>query len=209
MELQSWLWIALLLGLFALVWAIQEKRIRRRFGTWLFGDLKPSCSTPRREWEDRFQQLATRLDAIELALSLSGQTVRASASILRGQEAALLATPLNSSSLRPSTILRHGVRVAVTDFIWRELGTSDSRALTDHQLDRCLQGPFCRHCLRSLVFTDEKQERRVHARCQYCLLTWRNDYPTPSISLARFKRMIYETLDAEVRQTGTLTEHGE
>ncbi|RMH32721.1 MAG: hypothetical protein D6690_13245 [Nitrospirae bacterium] len=213
MELQRWLWIILLVGLFALVWAIRAERVRRRFRTWLIGDLNRSPSTSHREWQDRFQQLANRLDAIELTLSLSGRTMLASSDLQRGPEAALPPTspPLNplSLSLRPTTVLRRGVRVAVTDFIWLELGVNDPVRLTDQQLDRCLQGPFCRQCLRSLVFTDEKRGRQVRTRCQYCFLTWRYDHPAEPIPLARFKRMIYEMLDAEFRQTGALAERGE
>ena len=103
----------------------------------------------------------------------------------------------------PRSILRLGVRVTVTEAIWKGLGTVNPSDLTDEQIDRVFQGPFCRNCLRSLIAREIAEKgKSVRHQCRHCSLSWRMD-PTASTSpLWDFKRELFELLDAEYRATG-------
>jgi hypothetical protein len=105
----------------------------------------------------------------------------------------------------PRSVLRLGIRMTLTDLIWKELGIVQPGDLSDHQLDKVFQGPFCRNCLRSLVVSEPVDgERLVRHQCRHCLLSWRVDQTSTTIPLGRLKRELYELLDAEYRKTGAI-----
>ncbi|MDX1410756.1 MAG: hypothetical protein R3351_01240 [Nitrospirales bacterium] len=105
----------------------------------------------------------------------------------------------------PRSVLRLGLRMTLTDLIWKELGIVQPWDLSDQQLHQVFQGPFCRNCLRSLIVSKPVDgERVVRHQCRHCLLSWRVDPTTPTIPLGRLKRELYEMLDAEYRKTGAI-----
>lgn len=105
----------------------------------------------------------------------------------------------------PRSVLRLGIRMTLTDLIWKELGIVQPWDLSDHQLDKVFQGPFCRNCLRSLVAMKLVDgERSVRHQCRHCLLSWRVDPTTTAIPLPQFKRELYELLDVEYRKAGAI-----
>ena len=105
----------------------------------------------------------------------------------------------------PRSVLRLGFRMTITDLIWKELGISHPEDLSNHQLDKIFQGPFCRNCLRSLVAQGLIDgERSVRHQCRHCFHSWRVDSTTTTIPLHQLKRDLYELLDAEYRKSGTI-----
>jgi len=105
----------------------------------------------------------------------------------------------------PRSVLRLGIRMTLTDLVWKELGIVQPLDVSEHQLAKVFQGPFCRNCLRSLVVSEPVDgERLVRHQCRHCLLSWRVDPTTSTISLRQFKRELYELLDAEYRKTGAI-----
>ena len=110
-----------------------------------------------------------------------------------------------SQGIVPRTVLRFGVRVTLTDLIWKDLGIVQSWDLTDSQIDKVVRGPFCRNCLHSLVGSYFGQgERHVRPQCLHCSLTWREPSGSSMMTLPQFKREVYEWLDTEYRNTGRM-----
>lgn len=181
----------------------------QRIKIWLVRDLAESLTLKQRNQERILQELADRLDRLESVLCLSGRVSSySSVGTRRGEWKAPRSNVPDTRSRRCSpgteTILRRGVRVVLADYAWKELGMQDPSVVTDQYIDQCVRGPFCRHCLRSLVFINEKQEKQVRVQCQYCLLTWQADPLSSTIPLRQFKRSLYEALATEFRRTGAV-----
>ena len=105
----------------------------------------------------------------------------------------------------PQSVLRLGIRMTLPDLIWKELGIVHPEDLSDQQLHKVFQGPFCRNCLRSLVVSEPVDgERLVRHQCRHCLLSWRVDPTTSTIPLRQLKRDLYKLLDVEYRKTGAI-----
>lgn len=105
----------------------------------------------------------------------------------------------------PRSVQRFGIRMTLTDLIWKDLGIIQPLDLPDHHFDKVFQGPFCRNCLRSLVALKLVDgERVVRHQCRHCLLPWRVDPTTTTTPLRKIKRELYQLLDAEYRKSGTI-----
>jgi hypothetical protein len=112
----------------------------------------------------------------------------------------------SEQKIASGVIIRLGVRMTLADGIWGQLGIVSPGDLTDAHLDRLLQGPFCRNCLRSLVVVDTNfRERQVRFKCHNCSLTWNKNSETSTMSLAQLKRVVFEQLDAEYRKSGGIS----
>ena len=161
--------------------------------------------------EGLYQKLAERLTHAESELTHQGRLENLSID-LRRRLNRLEAPDLQGNSehqtspcIVPRTVLRFGVRVTLTDYIWKDLGIVPSWDLTDSQIDKVVRGPFCRNCLHSLVDSNVGQgERRVRPRCRHCSLSWREASGSSSRTLPQFKREVYELLDTEYRNTGRI-----
>jgi len=103
------------------------------------------------------------------------------------------------------SILRLGVRLTFTDRLWDILGIANPSQLTDEHIDKILQGPFCRNCLRSLIARSPQDgNRHLQTTCRHCSLIWRSPPDAPSLSLLKWKRHVYNRLDAEYREKGAI-----
>ena len=99
--------------------------------------------------------------------------------------------------------------MTLSDLIRKDLGIIRPEDLSDSQLDKVFQGPFCRNCLRSLVsFELTDGDKAVRQQCRHCLLAWRMDPTNPTVPLRHLKREVYELLDAEFRKTGSIGQKG-
>ena len=125
--------------------------------------------------------------------------------VLEQSSSTEISEPHATQQTIPRSVLRLGIRMTLTDLIWKELGIVQPWDLSDQQIHKVFQGPFCRNCLRSLVALNLVDgERSVRHQCRHCLLSWRVDPTTTTVPLCRLKRELYEMLDAEYRKTGAI-----
>ena len=161
--------------------------------------------------EGMYQTLADRLTHAESELTHQGRLENLSIDLrrrLNRLEAPGLqerSEPQAGEYIVPRTVLRFGVRVTLTDFIWKGLGIVQAWDLTDSHIDKMVRGPFCRNCLHSLVDANWGHlERRVRLQCRHCALSWRTATESTMVTLPQFKRELYELLDTEYRNTGRI-----
>ena len=186
-------------------------RVKETIRGWLGAVGADDFTKEREGFEKQFKELTSRLSHVEGGLThqnrlenLSNDLRRRLHLLEQSSSQEVLASHASQGGI-PRSLLRLGVRITLTDLLWKELGIVDPQDLTNHQLDKVFQGPFCRNCLRSLVAMNFNEgEKSVRYQCRHCSLTWRVDPISPTIPLRLFKRELYELLDAEYRKTGTI-----
>lgn len=184
---------------------------RERVCAWIGCPSRDEVALLGQRLDSRNQGLAERLAHVEHTIIHQGRHEPWAAHIHRRlsqlEAAGAGEKAEESSALRvPRVVLRLGIRMTVSDLIQRELGVEEPWDLSDYQIDRLLQGPFCRHCLRSLVARDQETgERFIRPQCRHCSLPWRVDRDPARLPLTRFKRELYEMLDTEYRTYGSIT----
>ena len=221
----AWIWgIAGTVGLVLLIWVWARVKhgtahesmsatIKRRIREWLNAVDKEEFVLGKRQGEARDKELAARLESVESGLAHQDRLDEWAADLRRhlrrleelpSQEVSDHHT--GQQRVVPRSVLRLGVRVTLTDLIWKGLGIVQPWDLPDHQIDKVLQGPFCRNCLRSLVASEnhENEERFIRHQCRHCSLSWRTDSDSSTVSLLQFKREVYELLDTEYRRNGKI-----
>jgi len=191
-------------------------RVKETIRGWLGAIGKDDFINEGERFERQFKELASRLSHVEGGLTHQDRLEDLSIDLRRRLHLLEQSSSQEISGLPPSqpgiprSLLRLGVRITLSDLIWKELGIVHPQNLTDHQLDTVFQGPFCRNCLRSLVTMDFNEgEKSVRYQCRHCSLSWRVDHTSLTIPLCQFKRELYELLDAEYRKTGTIGLRGE
>ena len=198
-----WLWVQRSgQGLEGNVWTALKKRIL----VWLGAVDQQELADLEQQFDAQRSELAARLDRLEVSLTHQGRLENWATEVngrlcqleLSQEPVRKKATPQHTHS---KSILCLGVRVTLTDQIWHELGLKSPQHLPDSQIEKLIQGPFCRNCLRSLVIQNIKDgEKSVRAQCRYCSLAWRED-SAPPLSLRQVKREVYDYLDAAYRNS--------
>lgn len=187
--------------------------VKRRIRKWLSAADQQEFELGERRGEARYKELVSRLESVESGLAHQDRLDEWAADLRRHlrrleEMPAKEVTELQTGRQRvvPRSVLRLGVRVTLTDLIWKGLGIVQPWDLPDHRIDKILLGPFCRNCLRSLVTSDVHKggERFIRHQCRHCLLPWRSDPESSMVSLPQFKRELYELLDTEYRRNGTI-----
>ena len=226
MDLSStWIWgFAGIVVLVLLIWMWARAKhgtahesmsvtVKRRIRKWLNAADQEEFNLGERRGEARYKELAARMESVESGLAHQDRLDEWAADLRRhlrrleelpSQEVTDHQT--RQQCVVPRSVLRLGVRVTLTDLIWKGLGIVQPWDLPDHRIDKVLQGPFCRNCLRSLVTSDDHIEgvRSVRHQCRHCSLSWRADPDSSTVSLLQFKRELYELLDTEYRRNGTI-----
>ena len=217
----TWVWVAILsVGLILLWWVWTKNHsaqggmmvtIQETIRGWLNAVGREEYAKEEIRLESMCQKLAERLTQAENELTHQGRLEDLSVDLrrrLNRLEAPGLqghAEDQTSQGSVPRTVLRFGVRVTLSDFIWKDLGIVPSWDLTDSQIDKVVRGPFCRNCLHSLVESNFLQgERRVRPQCLHCSLSWREPSESSMMTLPQFKRELYDLLDTEYRNTGRI-----
>ncbi len=186
-------------------------RMKGKIRVWL-GAVGQEDFVQEEERVDRFhRELTTRLTNVERGLTQHDRLedlavdLRRRLHRLEGLVSQEFFEPHADHLAIPRSVLRLGIRMTLTDLIWKELGIVQPGDLSDHQLDKVFQGPFCRNCLRSLVALEPVDgERSVRHQCRHCLLSWRVDPTTTTSPLRQLKRELYQLLDVEYRKTGAI-----
>ncbi|MGB0911677.1 MAG: hypothetical protein ACPGYT_15060 [Nitrospirales bacterium] len=212
----SWIWTILVAGVvigLPWVWLARRSRgiegsivatLRKRILTWLRAADIDELSFLRQQLEAQRSELLTRLDRLEVTLTDQGRLENWATEVnTRLCQLELSEVPrqemLGSQPVVSKSILCLGARVTLADQIWSELGIVNPQDLQDSQINKWIQGPFCRNCLRSLVVHDSQdEERSVRTQCRYCSLPWRED-SLALLPLRQVKREVYEYLDIACR----------
>ena len=156
------------------------------------------------------QELSSRLAKIESSLSNQGHLEELTIDVRRrlARLETIREDVREGQSGQPvvsGSIQRLGVRMTLTDLIWGELGIVSPGDLSDQQINKVLQGPFCRNCLRSLIISQrDTSNPEARSQCRHCLLTWRWDPHSSTVSVVQLKREIYQGLFEEYRKTGRI-----
>lgn len=186
-------------------------RLKGNIRVWLNAVGKEEYLEGEERFERLFKDLVDRLSSVEGGLIHQHQLedlavdLRQRLHRLEQSTSQAFSEPQMDQPGIPRSVLRHGVRITLTDNIWKELGVVQPTDLPDNLIDKILQGPFCRNCLRSLVASVLVDgERSVRHQCRHCSLSWRVDPESSTVPLRQFKREIYELLDAEYRRKGAV-----
>ena len=187
--------------------------VKRRIRKWLNAANQEEFELEARRGEARYKEFVSRMESVESGLAHQDRLDEWAADLRRHlrrleemPSKEITEHQTGQQRVVPRSVLRLGVRVTLTDMIWKGLGIVQPWDLPDHRIDKVLQGPFCRNCLRSLVTSDdhEEGERFIRHQCRHCLLSWRSDPESSMVSLPQFKRELYELLDTEYRRNGTI-----
>ena len=219
------LWtVGLTIGLILLFWLwVRAKRnpdsgtlgtkIQWKLRSWLGAVSQEDFVKGEDRLESLHRELTTRLTNVERGLTHQDRLEDLAVDLRRRlhrleQHPLSLQEPPDSLAdhrIIPRSVLRLGIRMTLTDLIWKELGIVLPSDLPNQRLERVFQGPFCRNCLRSLVVPELVDgERSVRYQCRHCLLSWRMDPAAPTMPLRQLKKELYELLDAEYRKTGAI-----
>jgi hypothetical protein len=222
-SLSTWIWtVGLTVGVVLLfwLWARAKKnaapggiwaKVKGKIRTWVGAVGEEEFVKGEERFERLYRELTARLSSVERGLTHQDQLEDLAVDLRRRLHRLEQSSSPEFSELHtaqpviPRSVLRLGVRITLADVIWKELGIVQPGEISDHQLDKIFQGPFCRNCLRSLVSMEPVEgERSVRHQCRHCLLSWRVDPTTTAIPLHQFKRELYALLDAEYRKTGAI-----
>lgn len=183
-------------------------RVQEAIRQWLEVPSRSELAELERRIHDDYEAITGRLEGLQSTLAPQNRLEDLTADMRRRlarletvhQERMTEQSPRRVGS---GSLLRLGVRLTFTDRLWEILGIAIPNQLTDEQIDKVLQGPFCRNCLRSLVArSPQAGSRRLQTTCQHCSWVWQDHSDSPSLPLVEFKRHVYDRLDAEYRQKG-------
>lgn len=103
----------------------------------------------------------------------------------------------------PTKLERMGVRVDIEPSITKYLGRTDPIHMDSNRVNAVIQGPFCMKCSYTLIeWNGGLGEYVVEDRCPKCKFQWWK--ATKVLYRDKFKKEIYQHLDAEFRTTGRI-----
>lgn len=110
-------------------------------------------------------------------------------------------TPARDLSIpRSRSITWNGLRFTLSDAIWSYLGLIPMQDIDKDQVQRMVQGPFCRVCLKRLVGRFSVPSAEVPKHCRHCGSSWSNKKSDClPISLVELKRRVFDDLDRKSR----------
>ena len=186
-------------------------RIKGKIRVWLGAVGQEDFAHEKEEIERWHKEVTTRLTNVERGLThqdrLEDLAVDLRRRLYRLEQGSSkdFSEPEVDNQVIPRSVLRLGIRMTLTDLFLKELGIVQPLEVSDRQLERVFQGPFCRNCLRSLVVSKPVDgEKLVRLQCRHCLLSWRVEPSTTTMPLRQLKRELYELLDTEYRNRGTI-----
>lgn len=187
-------------------------RIKGKIRGWL-GAVGQEDFAHEKEGNERWhKEVTTRLTNVERGLThqnrLEDLTVDLRRRLHRLEQGPSkeFSSPEADNQVFPRSVLRFGIRMTLTDLFLKELGIVDPLEVSDHKLEKVFHGPFCRNCLRSLVISNPVDgEKLVRHQCRHCLLSWRVEPTNTAMPLPQLKRELYELLDTEYRNKGTIS----